>query len=239
MIIRKFQKCSMIMSISFLVFIISGCTSLFESDTPVIEQSEKPTEITLTPVDLFEGDAAKFKLFLGSMSGAFKLRYEGNKPTVKLDIDIWRNGKKVSSSGSIGDLFFGSKESHEVEVIISVDTTSIKGTGEFFEVKVNAINDSGSSLTTFTFPWDKKLTTQGLIDNTEPFTFNTDESVHVWGMQATSNNVMRVADFSPESLSGLEWALIFTLNFEDELATNKEIAEINVGKTPNGISIMP
>lgn len=93
------------------------------------EQSKGPAEITLTPVDLFKGDGAKLQPFLGAMSGAFKLSYEGNKPNASLDLDIWKNGKKVGSFGSIDDLFFSSDdpESHEVEVIISIETVLIEG----------------------------------------------------------------------------------------------------------------
>jgi hypothetical protein len=214
--IRHFKTIGIIMLISMLTLLTSGCTQLSGSEPLEPEQRKGPAEVTLTPVDLFKGDGAKFKPFLGAMSGAFKLRYEGNKPNAKLDIDIWQNGKKVASSGSIGDLFLGSdvRESHEVEVIISMDVFAVQGQEEFNTIKVSTIHDSGSSTATFIMPWDKRLTTRGLIYNNEPHTFIADDSVYVWGMQATSTNVMNTADLSPESLSKLEWALIFTLHFE-------------------------
>jgi len=205
----------LIACIVILLLSLTGCVT--EREKPVTEGKDKPTEITLTPVDLFKGDGAKFQHFLGAMSGAFKLRYDGNKPNANLDIDIWNNGKKVSSSGSIGDLFFSSddRESNEVEVIISMDTESIEGQDNFNKIKVATINDSGSSLVTFTNPWDKKLTARSLIYNNEPLTFIAEKSVYVWGVQATSTNQIHTADLSPESLSRLEWAIIFTLRFED------------------------
>jgi hypothetical protein len=191
---------------------LTGCVA--EAEKPVPESKDGPTKITLTSVDLFKGDGAKFLPFLGAMSGAINLRYEGNKPNANLDIDIWQNGKKVASSGSIGDLFFSSTdwERQEVEVIVSIDIVSTDGQDQFNQIKVS----SGSSLATFTVPWDKKLSTRGMIYHTEPRTFNADESesVYVLGMQATSTNQMITTDFSPESLSRLEWALIFTLRFE-------------------------
>ncbi|HTG69467.1 MAG TPA: hypothetical protein VL921_09440 [Candidatus Udaeobacter sp.] len=217
MMISKFKIFGIVMFISMLALLTSGCTQLIESETSGLEQVKGPAEITLTPVDVFKGDGAKFQPFLGAMSGAFKLRYEGKKPNAKLDIDIWKNGEKAASSGSIGDLFFSSdvRESYEVEVIISIETVSIEGQDEFNTIKVGIIQDSGSTLATFTIPWDKQLTTRGLIYNNEPRTFIAGESVYVWGIQATSTNEIHTADFSPESLSRLEWALIFTLRFED------------------------
>jgi hypothetical protein len=221
MVISKFKTYGVVVIISMLAFLTSGCTQLFESDTS--EQSKKPTEITLTPIDLFKGDGAKFRHFLGSMSGAFKLHYEGTKPNAKLDIDIWQHGKKVASSGSIGDLFFSSDESREVEVIMSIDKISIEGYDEFNTIKVGTIHDTGSSLGNFTIPWDEKLTTRGLIYHQEPLTFIANNSVYVWGMQATSTNEIRTADFSSESLNKLEWAIIFTLRFEDNPREQRKV----------------
>lgn len=204
----------LIVVIAILLLTLTGCAGSEKSDN---DNKEEPTTITLTPVELFEGDGAKFKLFMGAMSGAFKLRYEGSKPNVNLDIDHWQNGKKVDSYGSIMDLFLSSndQEKHEVEVIISIDSTSIVGQNDYNRIKVGIIDDSGSSVSTFTNPMDNKLTTRGLIQNHELRTFTTEDSVYVFGMQATSNNYMYTADFSPESLSRLEHAIIFTLRFED------------------------
>lgn len=205
----------LIACVLILCLSLTGCVAESEKLDP--QSKEEPAEITLTPVDLFKGDGAKFKHFLGAMSGSFRLRYEGKKPNANLDIDIWQNGKKVASSGSIGDLFYSSDDRarQEIEIIISIDTDYSESQDNFMKIKVGSIDDSGSSLSTFTIPWDKKFTTLGSISNNEPRKFSTDESVHVWGMQATSTNSMITADLSPESLSRLERAIIFMLRFKD------------------------
>lgn len=173
--------------------------------------------MTLTPVDLFKDDGARFEPFLGPMSGAFKLRYQGDKPNAILSMDIWKEGKKIASAGSIHDLFFSADEQakHEIEVIISIETDSIEGKDNATKIKVSTLNDSGSDHSTFTIPSDKGLTSRSLISNKQPRSFTTDEPVHVWGMQATSTSAILSADLSLESLSRLEWAIIFTLSFED------------------------
>lgn len=206
--------------ILFAFFILAGCFAESKETISPENHHSKSAKIKLTPVDLFQGEAAKFKLFLGPMSGAFKLEYEGSKPNASLDIDIWKNGQKVDSAGSIGDLFSSSveqKSSSEVEVIISVDTVSIERQSEFSTIKVSTVDHSGSSLSTFTIPWDKKLAARSLIQNTRPQSFTADQTAHVFGMQATSANEIHAADLSPESLSKTEWALVFTLRFDDEI----------------------
>lgn len=197
-------------SLLFIMCFLVGCTA--EPSSKV-----KPTTIKLTPVDLFQGSGEKFKPFLGPMSGAFKLRYAGNKPNVRIDIDIWENGKKVSNAGSIGDLFFSTDEltaSDEIEIIISIDTVSLQNDEIFKQIKLNVRHDSGHSLYTFTVPWDEKYGPQGLLQHSRPMTFQASESIYVFGLHATSTNGIRTGDLSPESLARFEKAIIFTLHVE-------------------------
>lgn len=213
---NKRKALGLVMYIIIIVLLLSGCT-VIKSESSDSEQKEGPNEITLTPVELFKGEGAKFQPFLGAMSGAFKLSYKGNKPNARLDFDLWENGKKVASSGSIRDIFFTAdmKDKKEVEVIISIEPVSIEGQDGYSTIKVNTINDSSSSLATLTIPWGKQLTLKGLINYNEPHIFNADEAIYVWGLQGSSSNGMATADLSPESLSTIESGIIFTLQFED------------------------
>ncbi|CAM3485727.1 hypothetical protein PALU110988_25060 [Paenibacillus lupini] len=216
-----------------ILLVISGCTNesnqTVTNNKPGTSEENKVTEdttkvkenkITLTPVDVFSGDAAIFKPFLGTMSGAFKLSYEGSEPNVWLDLDVWENGKKVATKGSIGQLLYSSEEnpsSGEVEVIMSVDTVPIEGNDEIRLIKVNVVHDKGnSSLATTTIPWDSKLTLQGLLQHNEKKSFTAVETVYAFGVQASSANSMSTAELTSESLSKTEWALVFTLRYQND-----------------------
>ncbi|MGO4106389.1 hypothetical protein [Paenibacillus sp. YAF4_2] len=190
-------------------------TEIKSETTSEQTQKTKENKITLTPIDVFAGDAGKFKPFLGTMSGAFKLSYEGSKPNVWLDLDVWESGKKAATKGSIGQLFYSTEEnpsSGEVEVIMSVETVPIEGNDNIRLIKVAA----GSGLYTTTIPWNKKLTLQGLLQNNEEQSFTYDQSIYAFGVQATSANSMITAEPTAESLSKAEWALVFTVRFEKE-----------------------
>ncbi|ANE45806.1 hypothetical protein SY83_05275 [Paenibacillus swuensis] len=198
-----------------IMLVFSGCFGgERQNQKPVPDPDDIRTDsttITLTPVELFKGESAKFQPFLGAMSGAFKLSYEGAKPNLQLDIDIWQNGKKLRGAGSVGDVFFSSNEQavREVEVIISMETVIGKEDEE--RIKIGTYRDSGSALMTYSVPRDAKLKMRGLMQNYNPVTFSADETVHVWGVQATSKDHMITGDFSPEAMNRLEWAVIFTL----------------------------
>ncbi|MFB9329437.1 hypothetical protein ACFFSY_26155 [Paenibacillus aurantiacus] len=199
-----------------MLMLLTGCWGTTNEAEPVSKAG--PAEITLTPVgDLFEGDAAKFKLFLGVMSGAFKLSGEGEKPpNMKLDLDIWRGGKRVETAGSIGDVFHSTQKPtrKEVEVIIAIDDSTVNIQNGQVVVKVCLVDDAGASLSTFTVPWDPKLSARGLIAHTEAQSFTLGKPVHVFGMHAASLNEIRTADLTQESLGSTEWALVATLREE-------------------------
>lgn len=201
-----------------IVMLLSGCTS--ESTQTLPDGKAAPAKITLTPADPFEGEAAKLKPFLGNMTGSFTLRYEGKKPHASLDIDIWKHGKKVKSVGGIGDLFFtpNQEERKEIEVIISIDTTgSINEQGNMKQIKVGIAHESGTSLyTLFTTPSKKKeMLGSALMSYSSPKSFLAKDTIPVWGMQMTSSNRIITLDLSPESLSKIEEAILFTLRFEE------------------------
>ena len=210
----RFRACACVM---ILILVLSGCFSDIEANEP--SGQPEPPRITLTPVDLFEGDSAKFMPFLGSMTGSFKLTYEGDKPKARMDIDIWENGRKVDSAGSVYDLFSGQDETvrdQGIEIIISIEThQSMDGKDAFNTIKVAVADKAGSGLYPVQKPWDTKLLAKGLVHDTKPRSFKADQPVHVFAMHATSTNSIHTADLSPESLGETEAALVFTLHFEE------------------------
>lgn len=202
-----------------VVFSLLGCalTGCISSKSPnTVEKSDSNVaQMTVEPVDLFAGDAAKFKPFLGSMSGAFKLRYKGQKPQASLDLDLWEDGKKTSA-GSVGDFFFSTEDqtTGEIEVIIAIESLSDDEQGDRERIKLGVYHDSGSSLATFTLPLDQPMKGRGLMAAQLPQTFDFVQPVPIWGMQGTRSNQMQTADLSQASIQSLEWGLILTLRPE-------------------------
>lgn len=203
--------------VSAFVFILLSLVTGCISGSSVPERINTPPTITLTPIDPFQGEAAKLKPFLGNMTGAFTLRYEGTKPKANLDIEIWNYGKKVKSVGGLGDIFFtpNKEERKEIELIISIDTVAVLGQEKMNYIKIGIVHESGTTLYGFSPPTDQKMKGQGIITYHEPQSFIAKGTVRVWGMQRTSANRMITADFSQESLSKVEQAILFTLRFDD------------------------
>lgn len=166
-----------------LALVTAGCMKV---DSPELDSPG----ITLTPVDLFEGEQAKFKSFLGT-SGGFKLRYSGEKPEVSLAISKWEDGKKTETYSVLTDVFFvpeGEQEIREVEVIISIDDINFSEQDKFALVKYAVWDESGSSTVSFMAPW-KDLSARRVIQYQEPITFaiDGDGSIPVWGIEGISS----------------------------------------------------
>ncbi|MHA6485196.1 hypothetical protein ACX1C1_25225 [Paenibacillus sp. strain BS8-2] len=190
---------------------VSGCTA--ESNV----RNDTDTAITLTPIPLFEGDAAKYKPFLGAMSGSFKLKYQGTR-TIDLDLEIWENGRKTGSAGSLGSIFeqYSERNTDEIEFIISIENlpvTDDNAEQQASSIKIADIRPAGNTSYGFTVSRDIALSAQGLIGYQDPITFEDDASAYVWGWHTTSTNSIHTLDFSPESLAKIEWALLFKLKY--------------------------
>lgn len=194
-----------------------GCSDTDTDEAEADRNGEGRTMVTMTPVELFEGDSKKFEPFLGAMSRSYKLRYEGDKPNAHLELAVWKNGKR-DPLGSVGDLFFSAdgEGSREIEVLISEPTAST-GNDEspMMTVKAGVFHDSGSGVTTFTIPEDMRKTRGLLALPNQASTFPAEGTVYLWGMHATSSNAIRTSELSPESVEKLEWALVAAVRFED------------------------
>lgn len=87
-----------IMSLLAIVLIsttLTGCAKL---------ESAKSNHLHIEPYDLFSGNSQKFKPFLAPMSGAVKLQYQGTKRAMKINMELWQDGKKTKNMGSFGAL---------------------------------------------------------------------------------------------------------------------------------------
>jgi len=224
--IRLLKTNAFVIAFCLFVGLISGCTPADETlplppanETQPPQQNE-PGTVTLTPVNLFEGDKAKFQLFLGNMAGAFKLRLDGKKPNVRLAMEVWENGRKKIQGFSVNDLFHArdkKQDNQEIEVIVAFETSYLdEGQKTVHTVKVGTVHERGTSLSSFSFEEGlEDIKGFSLLAHSEPQTFAAEGAVPVYGIQGTRSDFIRTVALTPEDLSQLEWGLIFFLYFDE------------------------
>jgi hypothetical protein len=201
-----------------ICFVLVLSTALFGCAK---SEQNKMGLLNVKPFELFSGDAKKFQPFLGSMSGAIKLKYKGNKKSIKANIEIWENGtkKETLKSGSIIQISKSGDYVFDSEFVISVkkqnDTANANKTR--YAVTSAFIDQKSSTSYEMQIETDNQLTaSMPIVLNNKGQVISENEVIAVWGMQATDQNSMQTVDFTPEMLKRVRWAMIVKISLADE-----------------------
>lgn len=185
-----------------------------QPETAITKQAEG-TALHVEPIDLFAGEAQKFQPFLGTMSGAVKLKYGGNKNVITAKIELWENGTKTKTYSSIGTSMQDSQDKtkdYEGEFIASIKTVSIEGSKPLYEITTAFANKNGTASSITYIDRDNRNTGSNTIQLNKSLDVSENDEVAVWGMQVTDKNEWETIDLTPERLKKAKWALIFKLS---------------------------
>jgi hypothetical protein len=210
------QKLSLIGLILIIAVMLCACSKDVsnQSETAITKQVEG-TALHVEPIDLFAGEARKFQPFLGTMSGAVKLKYGGNKNDISAKIELWENGTKTKTYSSIGTSMQDSQDKtkdYEGEFIVSIKTVSIEGSKPLYEITTAFADKNGTASSITYIDRDIRNTGSNTIQLNKSLDVSENDEVAVWGMQATDKNEWETIDLTPERLKNAKWALIFKLS---------------------------
>jgi len=203
-----------------VLFVLSSLLLLSCSNS----ERTQPGMLHIEPVDLFAGDAQKFKPFLGDMSGAVKVSYEGKKETIRAVVEVWENGVKTDIGQAFDTMTRASTNNrhYDGQFLISVRESDANNEASTRYVVTSAFaDDSEQSSVRTELDAGRKHMARGLIQLHDSVQVSEGEQVAVWGMQATDENAMHVMDFSPERLKLAKWALIVKLSAVDGTEVEK------------------
>jgi len=201
-----------------LVFIFTLLLSLMACSGTETKKEELEKIITIEPVDLFSGNAAKFQPFLGNFSGAVHVKYAGEMKLIEAKLDIWENGEKTKAVGNFGIPLIEKNGQYKFdhEVIISVNEFNYEGETSYYIIKTALVEGFGASSSQIRLEKDEKYTGFSTLTLQEPIQVAENEPALVWGMQATDKNFLRTIDLTEESLAQTDWALVLTIELSDE-----------------------
>jgi hypothetical protein len=210
------QKLNLIGLILIIAAMLCACSKDVSNqpETAITKQVEG-TALHVEPIDLFAGEARKFQPFLGTMSGAVKLKYGGNKNDISAKIELWENGTKTKTYSSIGTSMQDSQDKtkdYEGEFIASIKTVSIEGSKPLYEITTAFANRNGTASSITYIDRDIRNTGSNTIQLNKSLDVSENDEVAVWGMQATDKNEWETIDLTPERLKNAKWALIFKLS---------------------------
>jgi hypothetical protein len=180
-----------------------------------ITKQVEGTALHVESIDLFAGEARKFQPFLGTMSGAVKYKYGGNKNNISSKIELWENGTKTKTYNSNGTSLQDSQDktkNYEGEFIASIKTVSIEGSKPLYEITTAFADKNGTSSGITYIDRDIRNTGSNTIQLIKSLDVSENDEVAVWGMQSTDKNDWETIDLTPERLKNAKWALIFKLS---------------------------
>ncbi|MGC5326541.1 hypothetical protein [Brevibacillus sp. SYSU BS000544] len=205
--------------ILFLVTLATLACSVTDPSQPIVKKQPEENMLHIEPIDLFAGEAAKFKPFLGTMAGAVKLKYTGDKKEIQAEVELWENGVRTKTLGSVGSLIQGSqegKQSFEGEFIVSIKKEQVNENKPHFEVTSAIVDKDGSTASTiYLVDRVEKLTGLNSIPLNKSMDVSENSKVAVWGMQATDENVIETVELTPEGLQKVKWALVVTISLKN------------------------
>ncbi|UFJ39122.1 hypothetical protein LOK74_13680 [Brevibacillus humidisoli] len=172
----------------------------------------------VTPVDLFTGEAARLKPFLGE-AGAVKLAYTGNKRMIKCSLEVWENGQMVQTISSMSSAM-NQKEDSDVysfdgELIITIDEVKTDEKPAPYAVKYAFVDEQGYSMGEGEIPFEKEFSSRGGISQQEPMQIPEDGKAIIWGIQATDKRSMTFYNSAEETVKQAEWAFVATVTLTD------------------------
>lgn len=207
-------KLNHISSILIIAVMLCACSKDLSNQSETIKQVEGAS-LHVEPIDLFAGEARKFQPFLGTMSGAVKLKYGGTKNNISAKIDLWENGTKTKTYSSIGtSMQYSQKKTkdYEGEFIASIKAVSLEGSKPLYEITAAFANQNGTSSAITYIDRDSRLNGISTIQLNQSLDVPENKEVAVWGIQATDKNEWETVDFTPERLKTARWALVFKLS---------------------------
>jgi hypothetical protein len=190
---------------------LSGCSNSILPSSIHTPTAPPTGTLSITPTDLFAGEGAKFKPFMGSMSGAVQLKYEGSQRQMKSEIEIWENGAKTKTIAEMNTNIWDdqkSKGTFDGEFAVSVKDENLDGKTPQYAVTSAFIMGQGSSSSEMRINKKAAYRLASALQLNQTVVVADNQSTAVWGIQATNQNGLETGSSIQDALKKAEWALV-------------------------------
>jgi hypothetical protein len=191
-----------------------------------LNDMQKIGTVRVEPVELFSGEGKKFASFLGSMSGAVKVTYTGEKSVVKVYAEVWEAGVRTQVLGPmLSEIRWPEEKKQSGEPWIGefiVALEQLEGDNPYnqllgYNAKTAIVHDHGTISTTFRIDSPADYTFRMPIPLGEVKVLSEDEEITVWGMQSTNENQLRSAGLDSDTWQDAKWMLVFKVALQDQM----------------------
>lgn len=171
--------------------------------------------LTVEPMDPFSGEASRFKSLVSMHTGGVKIDYEGEYDTITLSAEVWEDGKVRETHSMMGGTLAREttegRYAWEGEAVFEVDYSDNEEGQTVYTVKSAFISDEDGQTTTYPIVANRAHGGRSNIVLHDAIHGEGQESVILWGFQATDENLLHTMDFTPERLALTRWAVVLKL----------------------------
>ena len=182
-----------------VIILITGCSN---------KNITQENSVKITSSKLFEGDTKKLEAHMDFISSCVKVNYKGNKESIGIKYEIWKNGKKESSENLTSTSFSDGKFNGDISI-------SVKGIGEENKIGITAVIDYKGNLIkakNTVERFDKNLAySYGQMQ--EGITKKDSEETVIWAVIANKSSFIDLPELYDQAKKA-EWALVFKVYFK-------------------------
>lgn len=175
--------------------------------------NQKPI-FQVTPLDVSPKEALEYNPFMKN-AGAVKVRYRGDKDSIRLLMEVWVDGELYDVHSQMGgflteDIGNGLK-AWDGEVLISIEINETDDGHSRYTTESIFFDESGHISYEGSIDADEAHTSLGHIQLHERQRVSDEGEVAIWGIQASDRDSLTSVSLVPEELKQTDWALVFKL----------------------------
>lgn len=199
------MKQTILSFIFILVLIITGCSSSVPKDS-----------VKVSPSKLFQGDAERLAPHFDMIPGCIKVDYKGNKKSINLKYEIWKNGELQESHNAASTFFEDGKFNGEVSISITRDVDHEENPNNLkIKTFISELNNGFAGVTQHVDGFEASIG-YGAVELQESITINDNEEVTIWGLKAYEGAYNTRHDDIEENIKAADWGLILKVFFNTE-----------------------
>ncbi|WP_200759839.1 hypothetical protein [Effusibacillus dendaii] len=164
-------------------------------------------------MNLLEGEAVKFKPFMGLHSGGVHLRYQGKKSKIQAEMEVWENGVKTKTAGMLSQSILErgtDTGKYAGDFIFSVkEEKNEKDTNGKYQITYGFVDKNGYSSSETMLDKLQNYTMQSTLQLNGAKTVADSNSTIVFGFQATDENGLTTYGSMEETIQKAKWAWSF------------------------------
>jgi hypothetical protein len=201
--------------ILLLIFFTQGILACSAVPTPTDGSIfKKQGYLEISPVNLFTGEEAKYKPFMGEHVGDVHIRYEGKKSKLQVDIEIWENGAKTKTIGWLATPILN-ESTHTGKFDGDLLFSAKKGTNKY-QITYAIADKNGSVSSDTTVDKKENYILEHTLILKEAEMIKDSESSVVFGLQATDEHGLSTFGNMQNDIQEAKWAVVFRVSAGDE-----------------------